>query len=296
MVMQQGGIAIALAALACASQQAKPAAAPAQNKALSFGFMRPTSEKAAASSAGRLTADLTEALGQKVVALVFETPRELAEALAAGRVDAAWMSPGSYVQAARLAEVEPILKLSRGGFGRYRSVFFTKAGAPITSLQEAQGHTLALVRGQSMSGHLYPMAHLKRRGIDPARYFKSIIEGKDHEDVCRLVLTGKADVGVTLSDYRAPDELTPDACVQGGMDPDAFAVFDAVGPIPNDVVAVRASLDSGLRDHLRDALMDMRRTEAGKAELRAIFYADGFVPANDTDFAAVRELEQFMGE
>lgn len=294
--MRQVGIGIALAALGCASQQAKPAAAPAEKKTLSFGFTRPTGEKSAASSAGRLTADLTEALGQRVITLVFATPRELAEALASGRVDAAWMSPGSYVQAARFADVEPILKLSRGGFGRYRSVFFTKAGAPITSLQEAQGHTLALVRGESMSGHLYPMAFLKRRGIDPARYFKALIEGRDHEEVCRLVLEGKADVGVTLSDYRAPDELTPDGCVEGGMDADAFAVFDAVGPIPNDVVAVRASLDPALRDRLREALMEMRRSEAGKAELRAIFHADGFVPANDTDFTTVRELEEYMGE
>jgi ABC-type phosphate/phosphonate transport system substrate-binding protein len=69
-----------------------------------------------------------------------------------------------------------------------------------------------------------------------------------------------------------------------------------VGPIPNDVIAVRASLSAGVRDRLKDALMEMHRTENGMAEMRAIFHADGFVPANDTDFAAVRELEQFMAE
>jgi phosphonate transport system substrate-binding protein len=282
---------------ACAGNAAAPGAAAAPSgKTFAFGFMSPTGATAAAASAARLTEDLTKALGQPVTAMVFPTPRELAEALAQGRVDAAWMSPGSYVVAARAGEVEPILKLSRGGFGRYRSVFFTKAGANIASLEQAKGHSLALVHGASMSGHLFPLAHLKRKGIDAATYFSQILEGKDHEEVCRLVVDGKADIGVTLSDYRAPDELTPDGCVQGGMDPDAFSVFEAVGPIPNDVVAVRSSMSGSLKDKLRDSLMEMRRSEAGRGELHTIFHADGFVPANDTDFAAVRELEQFMGD
>lgn len=294
--MREIGIGFVLAAAACAGRQPSPGAPPAAEERLTFGFMRPTGEKAAIVSSGRLSADLTEALHSPVVARVFATPRELGTALAAGKLDAAWMSPGAYVQAAKLAEVEPILKLSRGGFGRYRSVFFTKADKGPSSLQDAQGKTLALVKGESMSGHLFPLAYLKRKGIDPLRYFAHVIEGKDHEEVCRLVFDGKADVGVTLSDYRAPDELTPDSCVQAGMAEEAFAVIDAVGPIPNDVIAVRASLSAGMRDRLKDALMEMHRTENGMAEMRTIFHADGFVPANDTDFAAVRELEQFMAE
>jgi phosphonate transport system substrate-binding protein len=263
---------------------------------LSFGFMHATGEKTAEESAERLTRDLTQALGSPVTAKVFGSPRELAEALAAGKIDAAWMSPGSYVVAAKIAEVEPILKLSRNGFGRYRSIFFTKAGAGFDSLQAAKGKSLALVAGASMSGHLFPLAFLKRKGIDPAQHFSRIIEGKDHEDVCRLVLSGQADVGVTLGDYRAPDELTPDGCIMAGMDESAFAVIDAVGPIPNDVVAVRPGLPGGQKDKLRDTLAEMHRTEAGRTEMKTIFHADGFVPANDTDFAAVRELQQFMDE
>src|SRR5262249_9950432 len=155
------------------------------------------------------------------------------------------------------------------------------------SLQAAKGKSLALVAGASMSGHLFPLAFLKRKGIDPARHFSKVVEGKDHEAVCQMVLSGQVDVGVTLGDYRAPDELSPDGCAMAGMDLDAFAVIDAVGPIPNDVVAVRPGLPGGQKDRLRDALSDMHRTEAGRGEMQAIFHADGFVPANDTDFAAV---------
>lgn len=285
-----------LAALALAAACAGSPAAPtgAAGGPLSFGFMHATGAKMAAASADRLTKDLTQALGSPVTAKMFNSPGELADALAHGQVDAAWMSPGAYVAAARQAEVEPILKLSRNGFGRYRSIFFTKAGAGFDSLQAAKGKTLALVAGESMSGHLFPLAFLKRKGIDPQQHFGKLVEGKDHEDVCRLVLDGKADLGVTLGDYRAPDELTPDGCIMAGMDGDSFAVIDAVGPIPNDVVAVRASLSGAQVDRLRDALVEMRRSENGRAELKAIFAADGFVPANDTDFAAVRDLEQFM--
>jgi len=290
------GIGLVVAAAACAGKTPSGGTGPVLEERLSFGFTRPTGEKAAIVSSGRLSADLTEALHSPVTAHVFATPRELATALGSGVIDAAWMSPGAYVQAARLAEIEPVLKLSRGGFGRYRSVFFTKAGKGIASLPDAQGKTLALVQGASMSGHLFPLAYLKRKGIDPHLFFAKLIEGKDHEEVCRLVFDGKADVGVTLSDYRAPDEMTPDGCVQAGMDVDAFEVFEAVGPIPNDVIAVRATLSAGMRDKLKDALLQMHRTENGKAEMKTIFHADGFVPAADTDFAAVRELENFMSE
>jgi phosphonate transport system substrate-binding protein len=285
-----------IALVGCAGSPAVPGGTASASGALSFGFMHATGEKVAAASADRLSKDLTQALGSPVTAQVFGSPRELAEALAAGKVDAAWMSPGAYVLAARQAEVEPILKLSRGGFGRYRSIFFTKAGSSIDSLQAAKGKTLALVAGASMSGHLFPLAFLKRKGISPAGHFSKIVEGRDHEEVCRMVLAGQADVGVTLGDYRAPDEMSPDGCIMAGMEAESFAVVDAVGPIPNDVVAVRASLSGGQRDRLRDALVEMRRTEAGRAEMKAIFHADGFVPANDTDFAAVRELEAFMSD
>ncbi len=62
------------------------------------------------------------------------------------------------------------------------------------------------------------------------------------------------------------------------------------------LIAVRPGLSAGLRDRLKDALMEMRRTEAGRAQMNQIFYADGFVPAADTDFAVVRELEQYLGD
>ncbi|HUJ25513.1 MAG TPA: phosphate/phosphite/phosphonate ABC transporter substrate-binding protein [Myxococcales bacterium] len=285
-----------LAVLALAAACAGAPAAPTGNAGgpLSFGFTHPTGSRMAQESADRLSKDLTQALGSPLTVQVFPTHAALAAALARGQIDAAWMSPGAYVVAARQADIDPILKLSRNGFGRYRSIFFTRAGAGFDSLQAAKGKTFAIVAGDSMSGHLYPLAFLRRKGIEASQHFGKVIEGKDHEDVCRLVLDGKADVGVTLGDYRAPDELTADGCVMAGMDDSAFSVIDAVGPIPNDVIAVRASMAGAQKDRLRDALIDMRRTESGRAELKAIFAADGFVPANDTDFAAVRDLEQFM--
>jgi ABC-type phosphate/phosphonate transport system substrate-binding protein len=104
MTLRHLGIGLALAVFACAGSQpaAKPAASFA-GRPFAFGFTRPTGEKAAATSAAQLSAYLGTALDLRVTALVFDTPRELAEALASSRVDAAWMSPGAYVYAARLA-------------------------------------------------------------------------------------------------------------------------------------------------------------------------------------------------
>jgi phosphonate transport system substrate-binding protein len=288
--------AVALLAVSCAAMRSAPKAAEEKHSALSFGILHQTGEKAAANTAALLNAYLVKSLDLSVTVPVFETPAQLAEALAGAKIDAAWMNPGSYVHATKWGEVEPILKLSRGGFGRYRSVFFARTSSGLKSLKDLKGKTFAWLRPGSMSGRLFPSAQLKKKGIDPASYFSRLVEAKDHAEVCQLVFEGKVDAGVTLGDYRAPDELVPDSCVQNGMDADAFAVLDSVGPIPNDVIAVRGNMSPGLRDRLKDALMEMRRSEAGRAQMHEIFKADGFVPAADTDFAVVRELEQYLGD
>jgi hypothetical protein len=71
-------------------------------------------------------------------------------------------------------------------------------------------------------------------------------------------------------------------------------VIDEIGPIPNDVIAVRADLPAPIVSRVRDTLLKMSVTDDGKARLKEIFNADGFAPASDDDFAPVRTLRAFM--
>src|SRR2546430_936536 len=83
-------------------------------------------------------------------------------------------------------------------------------------------------------------------------------------DSSKLVLEGKVDAAVTLSDYRGDEAAQPDSCTQAGMQASEFEIIEAVGPIPNDVIAVRPKLPAAVRDQLREVLQAMKRTETGR--------------------------------
>ena len=105
-----------------------------------------------------------------------------------------------------------------------------------------------------------------------------------------MVLDGKADVGVTLSDLHPQGEGIADGCREAKMDPKSFTLIEHVGAIPNDLIAVRPGLDKAMVERLRSAFANMDQSESGRAELKNIFHADGFAPASDADFATLRAL------
>jgi phosphonate transport system substrate-binding protein len=260
-----------------------------------FGLTRPTGERAAKFSAGKLSAYLAAAFGPGSTANVFDDATLLADALVTQSVDVAWLTPGAYVRArAKDPEIHALVKLSRDGFTSYRSVFFAKAGSKVVSLPTAEGTTLALAGEDSMSGRVYPLAYLKKQGIVPEKYFSKVLSGKDHREVCQLVFSGQADVGATLSDDHGQEPAAADGCRAGGFDPAQFMVIGSTGSVPNDVIAVRAGLDPEAEVQLKRLFMRMSNTDGGRAELKGIFHATGFAEASDADFTAARELEGIL--
>ena len=55
-----------------------------------------------------------------------------------------------------------------------------------------------------------------------------------------------------------------------------------------DVIALRPGAPAALRDELRTALLSLSQSSDGRKQLGALFHADGFVPAEDADYASLR--------
>jgi phosphonate transport system substrate-binding protein len=274
----------------CATAGPTPLAHP-----ITFGIARPIGEEAARASAKELTDYFNQKFGPGSSVQIFPDVGQLGDALAKGTVDAAWLTPGAYIHARDVStSIHPLMKLMRGGASSYRSVFFARAdgGGSLASFRDKR---LALVAQGSMSGRLYPLAHLKKLGIDPRVYFGQVISGKDHKEVCELVATGRAELGATLSDDHGTIVAEPDGCREAGLDPHLFSVVAATGPVPNDVIAARGGLDPDSLEHVRQLFSDMPTDDAGKAAMKLIFRADGFAPASDHDFDTVREMEKLIG-
>ena len=282
---------IAGALLASGFAQAAPAEPP---RKLLLGIATPIGKKAAIFSATRLNKYLTKQLEVEVSTKPFDDAAALGNALSAGAIDAAWLTPMGFVQASERAAVTPLVRLSRAGHAAYYSVLFARRGTGIDTVEAAKGKRMAWVLEGSASGNLYPKAFLKRAGIDPETHFSSQEELADHRAVCDAVLKGTADLGATLSDEHPagqPDSV--DGCREAGMDPSQFKIVARYGPIPGDVIAVRADLPKAQEMKLLDAFLSMGRSDEGRASLKEIFRADGFAGATSEDFDPVRQL--FLG-
>lgn len=290
-------LAVASGAAGCATGASvgAPVAGGGRDRLLTVGMTRPVGTDAALFSAGVLNSHLSWELGGDVVTLLFDDAVSLGDALAAGQVDVAWLSPVGYVRAAERAEIRPLARLSRGGHTSYRSVIFTRAETPARALADLKGRSMIWVAKGSASGFLFPQAHLKKAGLDPERFFSNQLVGTDHKEVCEAVLQGRADAGASISDERAAgDDLQVDGCREAGLDPARFRVLERTGPIPNDVLASRAGLPPALEARVKSVLLAMADSEDGRARIRAIFRADGFAPVADEDFAPVREVRAFL--
>jgi phosphonate transport system substrate-binding protein len=261
---------------------------------VTVGLARPVGAQAAIAAAKKLNAYLEGELGGTVTTRLYADSAAIGDALASNAIDVAWLTPSAYVAARERSEIVPVLRLSRGGFTAYRSVFFAKAGAKEKNITDFKGKKMAWGAKDSSSSRLVPWAFLKRRNIDPLKFFKGNLDLNDHAAVCDAVANGEADLGVTLSDERPAEEAPRvDGCEAAGRDPAGYKIIERAGPIPNDVIAVRAGLDASRVQRLVDSFSKMPSTPEGLAQLRAIFNADAFGPVTDEDFAAFRTLKSF---
>jgi len=249
--------------------------------ALKIAISAPLGSQQAQKDAAELSALFTEALHQPVEASVVGHD-DLPLMLAHGQVDLAWLSASQYVRAAPSV---PVAKLLRGGLPFYRSAIFVRRGTT-KKLTDLKGKRLAFVSGQSGAGYLLALQVLLGAGFtEPDLRYRTFLG--DHAAVCKAVIEGAADAGATFANDGRGGALA--GCVETiGPRAKELHVLATSDPIPNDVIAARPGTPSELVTTLRTALLSMSKTAPGREKLGAIFHADGFVPAEDADYAGLR--------
>lgn len=249
--------------------------------ALKFALSSPLGPEQARKDALDLSALLTGALHQPVEAQVAPHD-ELPLLLAQGKVDLAWLSASQYVRA---APAVPVAKALRGGLPFYRSAIFARKGA-VKRLTDLKGKRLAFVSAQSGAGYLRALQVLTSAGFTEADLRGRKFLG-DHAAVCKAVLDGEADAGATFANDGRGGALA--GCQETvGARAGELHVLATSDPIPNDVIAARPGAATALVADVRSALFSLSRTPEGREKLRAIFHADGFVAADDGDYAPLR--------
>jgi phosphonate transport system substrate-binding protein len=256
---------------------------------LRLAMPSPLGAEQARKDAAELSTLLSNAMKRKVVAEV-ASPKVLPLLLAQGVVDLGWLSAAQYVEAAAASHgaVSPAAKLVRGGVPFYRSAIFVRKNSPAKRLADLKGKRLAFVSEQSSAGFV-----LARQMLVQAGFNKADLKGEkffgDHAAVCRAVLSGEADAGATFANDGRGGTLAGCEETAGAAKTKELKVLATSDPIPNDVVALRPQAPAEMVAAVRSALLGLAKTPEGKKKLETLFHADAFAPAEDADYAPLRE-------
>ncbi len=160
---------------------------------------------------------------------------DLVDAVAADRVDVAWLAPLAYARARKLGAIGLFAVVRRGD--RDPRALLVGRTPRVRGLGDLAGTRVAWVDPWSTSGYALQRAALAERGIDPGVFAAEVFLGS-HEAVGVALASGRADVGGLVGSYdRARNE------VLGPWPPEASLVVLAMSErMPHEVIAISPAL------------------------------------------------------
>lgn len=287
--MKKFAIALTLGALAGTASAAENC------RVINMGF-NPAQDSAAVLTNGRAIAKYLEGKvrGVEVNTSVAQDYQALVEATRSGKLDFAWLSPVSYVQAHDQANAQVLLKSVRAAGPYYWSAIITRKDTGIKSLADLRGKSIAWIDPTSAAGYTFPRAYLVGKGINPDSYFgKQTFAGK-HDAAVLSLMNGTVDAVATFSNNT---QGTSGSWTQY-LKPDQAAQISVVAyskPIPGDTLSVRADYQSSCADvvtRVRSAIIGMKSDPAGQGLLKKLYTIDSMIPAKDSDYNVVRDAQK----
>jgi phosphonate transport system substrate-binding protein len=216
------------------------------------------------------------------------------EAFRGKKLDAAFLTPASYVMGKKEAGVKVILKSQRNGHPYYYGVIIARKDSGINTLQDLKGKKFAFADPLSTSGHVFPKMMMLQNNINPETDFENVLFAGAHDAVVLSVLNKKVDAGATFSDdkegkngswrrYLKPEEA------------DQIKIVAVTDPVPADNICVSADLDPKIADKLANVIIDFGKTEEGKKMMKKLYKFDGYTRATDADYDSVRKAFEISG-
>ena len=261
-------------------------------RVINMGF-NPAQDSAAVLTNGRAIAKYLESKirGIEVRTSVAQDYQALVEATRSGKLDFAWLSPVSYVEAHDQAGAQVLLKSVRGAGPYYWAAFVVRKDSGIKSLNDMRGKSIAWIDPTSAAGYTFPKATLIAKGIDSDKFFgKQTFAGK-HDAAVLALLNGSVDVIATFSNNTKGDSgawtqfLKPEQAAQ--LQPVVYSK-----PIPGDTLSVRDAYQkdcASVVTRVRAAIIGMKSDPAAKGMLQNLYRIDAMVPAKDSDYDVVRQ-------
>jgi phosphate/phosphite/phosphonate ABC transporter binding protein len=224
-------------------------------------------------------ADLTDFLGalrdltgETIYPIWLRTYDDFMEAASASRLDLAWCPPVIALDLEQKGVAKAVLAVGRSGALAYYGAFVTQRSSGINRTVEMAGKRIAWVSPLSAAGYLVPRLYLAKKGIVLSGFFSEERFAGTHHGALELLLDGKVDAAAM---YAHGDPQDPTKFQVPGPER-LLRILSTAGPIPNDVIIARTTLDVEERNILVGALLALK--EPALAPLRSVTSLTRFEP------------------
>ncbi|HZX51187.1 putative selenate ABC transporter substrate-binding protein [Pseudomonas sp. XK-1] len=238
-----------------------------------------------------LGAYLEQQLDMKVEFVPVSDYAAVVEAIAADRIDLAWLGGFTFVQA-RLKTADtahPAIPLVQRAEDEKFTSKIISADPSVNSLQDLKGKTFAFGSVSSTSGSLMPRFFMLQDGINPETFFSRIAYSGAHDATAAWVQAGKADGGVLNASVW--DKLV----AAGKVDSDKVKVIATTPPYFDYNWTVRGTLDAGLRDKIQAAFLALDPANPEHKAILDLQAASRFIPTQAENYQGIEQAAEAAG-
>ncbi len=234
-----------------------------------------------------LGAYLEQQLGMKVQFVPVTDYAAVVEALAADRVDLAWLGGFTFVQA-RLKTGDAIPLVQREQDRQFTSKIIS-ADPAVKSLQDLKGKSFAFGSVSSTSGSLMPRYFMQQDGIVPEQFFSRVAYSGAHDATAAWVEAGKADGGVLNASVW--DKLVS----EGKVDVNKVKVIATTPPYFDYNWTVRGKLDADLISKIKAAFLALDPAQPAHKEILDLQRASRFIETDVVNYSSIEAAARDVG-
>lgn len=234
-----------------------------------------------------LGAYLEKELGMPVKFVPVADYAAVVEALAADRVDLAWLGGFTFVQT-RLKTGNAIPLVQREQDEKFTSKFIS-ADPAVKSLQDLKGKTFAFGSVSSTSGSLMPRYFMLKDGIRPEAFFSRVAYSGAHDATVAWVQSGKVDAGVLNASVW--DKLV----AAGKVDTDKVKVFATTPTYYDYNWTVRGTLEPELAAKIKRAFLALDPAKPEHKEILDLQAASRFIETRPENYRGIEEAARAAG-
>lgn len=235
-----------------------------------------------------LGAYLEKEIGRPVVFIPVNDYAAVVEALAAGKIDLAWLGGFTFVQArARTGTAIPIVQRAEDEV--FTSKFIASASSGISKMADMRGKQFAFGSPSSTSGHLMPRHFLSQNGIDAETDFKNVAFSGAHDATVAWVASGKVDAGALNASVW--NKLVE----QGKVDQSKVKVIWTTPPYYDYNWTVRGDLEPALIEKLKIAFLKLDASKPEHAELMKLQRASKYLPTKPENYRDIESAARKAG-